>query len=235
MKQRLQARRDIAITVALLAVVIPTLTWAYRHPVPTTIAMSLAAAAAFAFWNGYADAVRGFTSILIGPAVELAATTSGLWTYAFPSVLGLPLWVFPLWWIYATTIARLIEAVTARSIPTRGIAWPFVLLVLEVPLLCGFGVTRPTLALAGTLVLLIAFLYRYHTRVDAAALFFCGVIGPAAELLPVGAGAWTYPAGPLLGLPLWLPTGYSVFGAALIYLGTELSVLRRSMVTKNTA
>jgi uncharacterized membrane protein YoaT (DUF817 family) len=56
-------------------------------------------------------------------------------------------------------------------------------------------------------------------------LFISGVVGPLCESVPVQLGAWSYPNPAALGMPLWLPTGYAVFGFALVRVALGLEIL----------
>jgi hypothetical protein len=214
--------RDLSIVAALFAVVIVALSSGYREPVMTTMLLAGVVALTLLAWHSHEDLVLGLTGIVLGPLIEMAAVSSGLWRYASPSILGLPWWVVPMWWIYPVTVNRLIVAVTRTPLSGSSLWFAGALVAIEVPWLCVFGETRPGLALAGTLLLLALFLARHHARVDLVTLLVCGVIGPGAELVPVRMGAWGYPDGPLFGLPWWLPPGYGVFGAALIHVGLAL-------------
>jgi uncharacterized membrane protein YoaT (DUF817 family) len=216
-----ERQRDLTAGVALLIVVIAALSSATATPLLSTIVIAAAAALTLVVWRTTQDVVLGVTGMVLGPLTEIAATSSGLWQYAAPSIAGLPLWVVPMWWIYPVTVARLIGAVTGRAPQPASLLFVAALVLIEVPMLCAFGNSRPVLALIGTLIMLAIFLRRHHTRVDVVTLVICGVIGPIAELIPVQMGVWSY-AGER-SLPLWLPTGYGVFGAALVHGGILLA------------
>jgi hypothetical protein len=89
-------------------------------------------------------------------------------------------------------------------------------LLLEVPLLCILGNTHPVLTTAGTLVLLLGAFYAVASRQAALMLVLSGVLGPFCEALPILVGAWSYPHPGWLGIPVWLPTGYALFGFAVV-------------------
>lgn len=219
-----ERRRDLALVAVLLALAIAALSYRHANPAVTTIFVSGLAASTLLAWRTRQDLILGTTGLVVGPLVELAATACGLWTYASPSVAGLPLWVLPMWWIYPQAVTRVVGALTGCQPIPGSPRFSVTLIAIAVFLLCAFGVVQPTVAFIGTLLLLGIFLRRHRTVVDVMTLVVCGVIGPGAELLPVSMGAWHYPAGPVFGLPVWLPTGYGVFGAALIHLGLALAV-----------
>lgn len=217
-----ESRRDQLIVVALFVTVIVALSYGYGSPMRTAALLATVVGLTLTVWNKREDMALGAIGIIAGPLIELAATASGLWQYTSPTFARLPLWVIPMWWIYSVTVARLIRSLTGEPIAARSTVMAAGLITVEVPWLCAFGVSRPLVALTGVIVLLALFLSRHRTPNDAIALIVCGLIGPAAELIPVQMRAWIYPAGPLFGLPLWLPAGYGVFGAALIHLGVAL-------------
>jgi len=217
-----ERQRDGAVGAALFLTVIVTLANSTAHPARTTMILSGTAALTVLAWRQRQDLVLGVTGLVVGPLIEWAATSCGLWQYAVPSIAGLPLWVWPMWWIYPVTVARLIVVATGQA-PRPSLTFAVMLIVVEVPWLCALGLRQPVMALAGTLALLAVFLSRHHRRVDLVTLLICGAIGPAAELWPVWSGAWSYESGPLFGLPIWLPVGYGVFGAALIHVGLALA------------
>jgi uncharacterized membrane protein YoaT (DUF817 family) len=222
-----ERRRDLAVVAVLLALAIPALSYGHANTAATTIIVSGLAASTLLVWRTRQDVILGTTGLVVGPLVELAATACGLWTYSSPSVAGLPLWVLPMWWIYPQAVTRVVAAMAGRGPIPASMRFSVGLIFIVVSLLCALGMVWPTVAFVGTLILLGTFLRRHHTPVDVITLVVCGVIGPGAEWLPVSMGAWRYPDGPLFGLPVWLPTGYGVFGAALIHLALALAVRAR--------
>lgn len=215
-------QRDAIVVAMLLAAVISALSFGYSSPLGTTAFVSTCAVLSLLVWRSGDDLALGVSGLIFGPAIEWAATSSGLWRYAAPSIAGLPLWVLPMWWIYPVAVTRLVRAVTGQRLRPSSGWFAVALMGLLVPWLCLFGQRQAGVALAGTVVLLSVFLYRHHSRMDVAALVICGVIGPAVELLPVGMGAWSHADTGWLGLPIWLPSGYGVFGVALIHAGLSL-------------
>lgn len=212
-----ERRRDLIAGVALLITVIAALSSATLNPLFATIVITAAAATTLLLWRATQDVVLGMIGMVVGPFTEWAATSNGLWAYTIPSVAGLPLWVVPMWWIYPVTVARLIAAIVGKPPQPSSLVLVAALVLIEVPMLCAFGNSRPLLALSGTLIMLAIFLRRHHAPVDIVTLVICGVIGPLAELIPVQMGVWSYADSS--SLPIWLPTGYGIFGAALVHGG----------------
>ena len=170
-------------------------------------------------WRQRRDLILGFTGSILGPAVEWFAVQSNLWTYAHPDFGGLPLWTIPMWWMFPVTAVKLIEAATG---PTRSdvlIAESAAMVGAVVPTICLWGNTRPALAFLITVLFAGVYLVRHRTRCAAATIMVCALMGTAAEIFLVATAAWKYPASAMFGVPLWLPLGYSAFGAGMIGLG----------------
>lgn len=211
---------DVALVGALLAGAIATMTLLWQRPVAATALITGLAGISLLRFRGRDDRALGLTGLLLGPAAEWAATSAGLWRYAAPQLGPLPLWVLPMWWMFPVAIHRLCKALapegsfrTGRPLSTLALA------LAVIAWLCLLGTSRPVVALLGTLGMLALTLRDGWNRAAGIAIALCAVVGPGAELIPIHAGAWSYPSGPLAGLPIWLPTGYAVFGLSLVRLG----------------
>lgn len=212
--------RDRGLVVLLLAVAIPVLAVAYRDVGFASIVIFLLAGVSARVWRTREDWVLGVTGATIGPLAELAATSSGLWTYAVVSVGPLPLWTFAMWWIYPIAVTRLVDSAAGQpSSPPLALSHSALLAAGTVAWLCSFGARQPLIALAGTALLVALIIAQCGSKETVGRLIVCGLIGPAAEAWPISAGAWTYPSSAWFGMPVWLMTGYAVFGWALIELG----------------
>lgn len=207
----------------LLAVAVPVLAVGYRDVAFASLVIFILAGMSAGTWRRREDWILGATGAALGPLAELAATSSGLWAYAAPSVGPLPLWAFAMWWIYPVAVSRLVGSVTrrdpARTLPVSQAA---LLALVTVAWLCAFGSRQPVIAFAGTALLLVAIVGYDRSQETIGRLIVCGLIGPAAEVWPVAMGAWSYPSSAVFGMPLWLATGYGVFGWSLIEVGRGL-------------
>ncbi len=176
-------------------------------------------------WHSPADLLIASAGLVFGPLNELFATQAGLWTYAFPTLLGLPAWVFTLWPAFPVCLFRLAYALAPTRLDPAKVPGATELLLgvgllaVEIPWLCLLGTDHPTLATAGTLALMVPALAFTRSRQAAWMLLVSAFMGPFCEAFVVARGAWSYPTPAFLGLPLWLPTGYALFGFALVRLG----------------
>jgi len=57
-------------------------------------------------WHRRGDLPLFLIGFVCGPAIEFAGTVLGVWTYAQPSFLNLPLWLPPAWGISAVVLFR---------------------------------------------------------------------------------------------------------------------------------
>jgi uncharacterized membrane protein YoaT (DUF817 family) len=209
---------DLLVVVVLLGAAIACISLTYASTWVCLGWMSVLMMVTIWRWHAPRDVVLGLTGVLCGPTMEVLATHSGLWTYAHPDVSTLPLWIVPMWWMFPVSVVCLVRAVIGNAPSGGNLRVGACLILVETPWLCVLGNTHPRVAFVGTLAML-AVVLRRSTVADLTTLFWCGVIGPAVEMIPVGMGAWSYPQTPLAGLPLWLPTGYGVFGWAIIMVG----------------
>lgn len=78
--------------------------------------------------------------------------------------------------------------------------------------------------LAGILGMLLGLcLWQNHQRHHAANALFFGLVGPAAEIICVYFGAWSYGAPQVLGIPVWLPLLWSLAGLGLAEVNSYFS------------
>jgi len=155
------------------------------------------------------------TGLVLGPLTEISCILSGLWTYGETGGLPLvPAWIFPLWSCFPAALWIVVRSVLGRA--PRSVCQPLHLtlillgLAIEVFLFAWLGHSTPlTLAAVLPLCALVLLLVR---RLEAAVIFLAGgLIGPLCESLPITAGAWVYVQPEILGMPAWLPVGYSLF------------------------
>ena len=199
-----------------------------RTPVCFTILAILAVFCA-ARWPEPRHRILGMAGAIIGPLVEWLAIRSELWTYRHSDFFGLPLWTVPMWWMFPVAVVRIVELFTHRSISPPALQLSLLCIAAVVPAMCLLGNSSPLLAFAVTVILGAYYLYRRTLR-DLPLLIICALIGASAEIFMVAINAWSYPASAAFGLPIWLPTGYSVFGAGLVGLGLGLDRLRTKVI-----
>jgi len=110
-KQIMAAARDLLIFgVAILLLV---LLW--EHNLLAALAIVLLFTVRQVFFRKPGDMTVYLVGAVLGPLTEVIATRLGIWTYAFPSFLSIPLWL-PFAWGFA---AVLFISIAQNLIPKR--------------------------------------------------------------------------------------------------------------------
>lgn len=225
---RASTRKRDAIIVALLALgAMVAIASFYRNTLLCFGVITVLALVSASIWRSRSDRILCLTGLCLGVPTEALATSSGLWTYSHPDIGTLPLWTAPMWWMFPIAVTRLVHAAFGQEMPSRPARTSAVAIALLVPWLCLIGPTRPGVALLGTVAVLAFLFSRGVSRPELGALVIGGLLGPIVELVPVRLGAWHYPVGGPLGLPIWLLPGYGAFGLALVRLGIRLGEPRK--------
>ncbi|MEW5852603.1 MAG: hypothetical protein AB2A00_27715 [Myxococcota bacterium] len=192
-------------------------------PTPAICALTMAMVGGLALWRWHTpqDVLLAVSGIVFGPTLEFFATTTGLWAYPHTSFGTLPAWVFALWPVFPLCLVRLTHALLPPDGESRMRAgWELglglAILAAEIPLLCALGTSQPMVTTIGTAVMLAAAFVLARSPQAGLMLAISGIVGPVCESLPVALGAWGYPNPHILGLPMWLPTGYALFGFAVV-------------------
>jgi len=63
------------------------------------------------FWHKKYDYMYYLAGFVIGPSAEIAATYFGVWTYANPTLLNIPIWLPFAWGLAAVMILRIGQTV----------------------------------------------------------------------------------------------------------------------------
>ncbi len=140
-------------------------------------------------------------------AMNAAALRQGIFRFADPDVLGMPVWELFMWGFYVLHVKR----VMAGAAPAPGrekLAW-----VLGLAMAAAFGSIADAQLL--TLVsgaLLILALACFHTRLDLAYCGYMVLLGAAFEYTGVLSGVWSYPDPPPGGVPFWFITMWGSVG-----------------------
>lgn len=216
-----QRTGDVLHTALLIALAVSGVCFTYTTPALTAALMAAVLAVALWRWHEPLDFLLAASGFMFGPVMEFFATQSGLWHYPYPSVGTLPAWVFTLWPAFPIPLVRLTHALLPPAGPSRvkpltELALGLGILLVEIPLLCLLGTDHAGVATAGTVLMLVPAFVLVRSPQAGLMLFISGVIGPFCESFPIMAGAWSYPHPFLLGMPMWLPTGYALFGFALV-------------------
>ncbi len=231
--------RDLVVVGVLMLASVGGVTTSFREPELCALLMAGVLAAALWFWHEPRDWLTAVAGAVFGPLLEWVAARYQLWTYPFPSVGGMPAWVFTLWPAFPLVLVRLTHAILppdpARKDPVSPLGLGLVVLALEIPALATLGNSRPSAALAITGAMLVVALVWLRSPQAFLMVGLSGVFGALCESLPIRAGAWHYPNAAFLGMPCWLPTGYSLFGFALVQVGSGLSAVWSRRRDRNRA
>ena len=63
----------------------------------------------FCFWRKEGDVAVYLVGAILGPVTEIIATRLGIWTYAAPSFLNIPLWLPFAWGFAAVLFVRIAQ------------------------------------------------------------------------------------------------------------------------------
>lgn len=209
---------DLAIIVILVAYVSLTIAALWDTPyVLTFVLLPPPIILALRLKNRHALVV-GLTSAVIGPLTEVFCVMGGLWSYS--NTGGLPLippWLFLAWANFSLAIWMMfrifLNAPFLASNPSRR---------LLMMLLCGIGIEIVVFVSLGESTLLaliaalamIAILLATTKGWPIVIMMSTGLfLGPICESLPIAAGAWHYAQPQFMGMPIWMPLAYAVFGA----------------------
>lgn len=227
----------LGITAAAVTSVFTT----FRTP-PLTALLSLALLGiALRLWKQRVFMLISACGFVLGSLLEYVATASGLWIYSATSFGRLPLWVFTLWPVVPLCTLQLTRAIAPASAappnerPLASVLVGLSAVTLVIVLLPTHGNEHPLACVALTSLGLVALVLANRTPQTAVMLLLAGVVGPLAETLPIFFGAWSYPQGTLLGMPIWLPPGWALFGFGLVKLASGLDGLIPAASTSTEA
>lgn len=104
-KQYASALRDILIFG--LAVLLLVLFW--KNTLLATVAIVGLFLIRSCFWKEKGDIAVYLVGAILGPVTEIIATRLGIWTYACPSFLNIPLWLPFAWGFAAVLFVRIAQ------------------------------------------------------------------------------------------------------------------------------
>lgn len=102
--------RDLSIFWGVVFLVI--LVWRYNAAV--TAILIVAYAARYFFWPDREDHIFYAAGAVIGPATEIIATRTGIWSYTLPTFFNIPVWL-PFAWGFAVVLIIRIGQAFARD------------------------------------------------------------------------------------------------------------------------
>lgn len=95
----------LSIEVTLLVSTVAVVSLFYRQTVLLTLIMAAGWAVALRLWHSRQDIATFLAGAAVGSVAEIIAVKAGAWSYANPTLLGVPLWL-PLLWGGAVMFVR---------------------------------------------------------------------------------------------------------------------------------
>ena len=226
-----ERRHDLVLVSSLIALAVVNVCLFFSMPIVCAIGSAIVLGAALRRWHTTTDVCIALTGAIFGPVLEYFATTRGLWIYPYTTVGAMPAWVFTLWPAFPLCLVRLTHTLwppvrAPRHRPASVAVIGLAILLIEIPLLAAFGNARPGATALATAAILVAAATALRSPQATLMLTLSGVFGMLCELLPIALGAWRYPLEGPLPFPLWLPTGYALFGFGIVQLAQGLDGVR---------
>ncbi len=217
---------DIMLASLLILTSVSGVTLTFRQPGLCAALMAGVLALALTRWHQPLDWLTATTGLVLGPVLEFAAAASNLWHYPYASWAGLPAWVFTLWPAFPLVLLRLTHALCPPQPHLLGrradLPIGLAIVALEIPVLVQLGTQKPLVTTLLTALMLATAAWMCRSPQTALMLLLSGVFGTLCESFPIRAGAWIYPNPLWAGMPAWLPTGYALFGFALVRIALGL-------------
>ncbi len=92
------------IGIYLLSVLIVSFLW--RDNTTTIVILAALWIVAMIFWHDQRDLMIFIVAAIAGPLGEIIAIRFGVWSYANPTFLGIPLWLPLLWGFFAMMLSK---------------------------------------------------------------------------------------------------------------------------------
>jgi len=190
----------------------------------SSLSSILILAIAFVFFYCKEDIIFFIYGAILGPLAEIICIRYGVWQYSNPLFFGIPFWLVVVWGL-AFMLSRRIRdtAFSLSHIKTHYFHHPnlikfekilvFDVVIYLLLILSLISFWQSNIPLFLLLLIVLAFtLSAYHMKEDVFFVVFTMVIGPTIEVICVYFGAWSYGNPSLLGIPIWLPLAYGIFG-----------------------
>ncbi len=79
----------------------------YKNPYWLTLTLILGSLILFYFWHGKEDVYTYLLGLTILPLLDIVCVAFGVWSYSYPTLLGIPLWLPFLWGMNCVALRRL--------------------------------------------------------------------------------------------------------------------------------
>lgn len=139
-------------------------------------------------------------------AMNAGALRQGVFFFAHPDFLGMPVWEFFMWGFYVLHLIRMVGG----PAPGGSLWLPLALaVVFAIPF---STIADPQMLLLATGIVLAVSLAFFHDRLDLAYTGYMILVGALVEYTGVWSGQWGYPGDPPGGVPLWFVTMWGGIG-----------------------
>ena len=97
--------KEVLFELFLFCAGIASIVLLFKNNLLLTLVMIITWGVGLVFWHKKADVIYFITGGIVGPVAEIICIQSGVWQYANPSFLGIPLWL-PFAWGLATVLTK---------------------------------------------------------------------------------------------------------------------------------
>lgn len=99
--------RGLAFDILFTIISIITVLMFYRRIIVTFIILVVISVVGLIKWKSKATLLVYVISAICGPVSEILAIHFGVWSYSYSTMLGIPIWLIPLWGATAAYIYQL--------------------------------------------------------------------------------------------------------------------------------
>jgi hypothetical protein len=111
-----RVRKELLLEAAIFAYGVAAAALFYGNNLLVLVLMLLGWLLGVLFWHKRHDVYFFLSGVLVGVVVELTCVHFGTWSYANPTVLGIPIWLPLAWGLFTMLIKRIAETfVTIES------------------------------------------------------------------------------------------------------------------------
>jgi hypothetical protein len=145
--------------------------------------------------------------------MNAASLKQGIFVFAHPDVLGMPVYELFMWGFYLLHLKRVLGGPAPGG--KQAIVWALAFFYAA----AFAAIPDATILLATTGTLLIIGIVLFHEPLDLAYTGYLILLGAAFEYTGVLSGEWSYPGDPMGGVPFWFVTlwgGVGLFTRRLV-------------------
>lgn len=132
--------------------------------------------------------------------MNAASLQQGIFVFAHPDVLGMPVYELFMWGFYLLHLKRVLDGPSPEG--RRSVVWALAILYS----IAFAAIPDAKILLAATGILLVIGLVLFHEPHDLAYTGYLILLGASFEYTGVHSGEWSYPGDPPGGVPFWFVT-----------------------------